>query len=105
MVHASLLERKTDLLSFPPARRSIVILLAMTVGRTFLDPEHPAQALGWLDVLTELVPETVHLEVSSFLLIVLLVALSIWRSRPGEADRRSDRRAAGVSGRSLAERS
>jgi len=34
---------------------------------------------GWLDLLTTLMPETVRLEVSSYLLIVALVALWIWR--------------------------
>jgi hypothetical protein len=33
-------------------------------------------------LLVELMPETVHFEVSSFLLIALLVALWIWRQPP-----------------------
>ena len=45
--------------------------------------EHPAQALRWLDLLATLMPETVKLEVSSYLLIVALVALWIWRRHPG----------------------
>jgi hypothetical protein len=49
----------------------------MTHGRSLPTPEHPAQALGWLDVLANLMPETVKLEVSSYLLIVALVALCI----------------------------
>ena len=46
-------------------------------------PEHPTHALGWLDMLAPLMPETVKLEVSSYLLIVALVALWIWRHPPG----------------------
>lgn len=43
--------------------------------------EHPAQAFpGWLDLLATLMPETVKLEVSSWVLIVAVVALWIWRS-------------------------
>jgi hypothetical protein len=46
--------------------------------------EHPAQALGWLDLLASLMPETVKLEVSGYLVFVLgsLVALWIWRRYP-----------------------
>ena len=44
--------------------------------------EHPAQALGWLEVLATLMPETVRLEVSSYFLIVALVALWMWRRWP-----------------------
>jgi hypothetical protein len=51
----------------------------MTDG-PFLPPEQPARGLGWLDLLATLMPETVKLEVSSYLLIVALVALWIWRS-------------------------
>jgi hypothetical protein len=43
------------------------------------DPEHPAQALSWLDLLVEVLPETVKIEVSSGLLIAALLALWIWR--------------------------
>jgi hypothetical protein len=45
--------------------------------------KHPARALGWLDLLAQLMPETVKLEVSSYLLVVALVALWIWRHPPG----------------------
>jgi hypothetical protein len=52
----------------------------MTDGRTLLALDHPAPAFpGWLDLLATLMPETVKLEVSSYLLIVALVALWIWR--------------------------
>jgi hypothetical protein len=44
--------------------------------------EHPTQALGWLDLLATLMPETVRIEVSSYFLIVALVALWIWRRYP-----------------------
>jgi len=53
----------------------------MTNGH-LLAPEHPAQALGWLDVLATLMPETVKLEVSGYLLVVALLALWIWRRPP-----------------------
>lgn len=44
-------------------------------------PEYPAQALGWLDLLAALMPETVRVdfEFSSWVLIVAIVALWIWR--------------------------
>jgi hypothetical protein len=44
--------------------------------------EHPAQALGWLDLLATLMPETVRVEVSSWVLIVAVVALWVWRRWP-----------------------
>ena len=44
--------------------------------------EHPAQALGWLDLLATLMPETVRIEVSSYVLIVVVVALWVWRRCP-----------------------
>jgi hypothetical protein len=62
----------------------------MTNGGTLLALEHPAQAFpGWLDLLTTLMPETVKLEVSSYLVIVALVALWIWRHPPRGGGRRS----------------
>jgi hypothetical protein len=54
----------------------------MTTGQTFLDIEHHARALRWLDVLAEFLPETVKVEVSSGLLIAALLALWIWRRPP-----------------------
>ena len=46
----------------------------------------PAQALGWLDLLASLMPETVKIdfEVSGYLVFVFgsLVALGIWRQYP-----------------------
>jgi hypothetical protein len=51
-------------------------------GDNTTPPEHPAQAIGWLDMLTALMPETVKLEVSGWVLIVALVALWIWRHPP-----------------------
>ena len=51
--------------------------------------EHPAQALGWLDLLATLMSETVkfHFEVSGYLVFVFgsLMALWIWKR-----SRRSD---------------
>jgi hypothetical protein len=51
---------------------------------TFL--EHPAQAIGWLDLLASLMPETVafDFEVSGYLVFVFasLAALWIWRRPP-----------------------
>jgi hypothetical protein len=44
--------------------------------------EHSAQALGWLDLLATLMPDTVRLEVSSWVLIVAVVALWICRRYP-----------------------
>jgi hypothetical protein len=52
----------------------------MTNGHFIL--ENPPQALGWLDVLLTLMPETVKIEVSSYFLIVALLALWIWRRCP-----------------------
>ena len=53
----------------------------MTDGLSF--SEHSAQALGWLESLATLMPETVklHLEVSGYLVFVFgsLGALWIWR--------------------------
>ena len=48
-------------------------------------PEHSAQALGWLDLLATLMPETIRVdfEFSSWVLIVAVVALWIWRRPPG----------------------
>jgi hypothetical protein len=58
----------------------------MTDGPTL--PEHPAQALGWLDLLATLMPETVdfHFGVSGYLVSVFgsLVALWIWRRTGGK---------------------
>ena len=51
-------------------------------GHNVISPEHPAQALGWLDLLVSLMPETVKLEVSSYILIVAVAALWIWRRYP-----------------------
>jgi hypothetical protein len=45
-------------------------------------PELLAQALGWLDLLATLMPDTVKLEVSSYFLIVALVALWMLRRHP-----------------------
>ena len=46
--------------------------------------EHPDQAFpGWLDLLATLMPETVRFEVSSWVLIVAVVALWIWRRPRG----------------------
>ena len=45
-------------------------------------PEHPDQALSWLEMLIVLMPETVKLEVSSFFLIVALVTVWMWRRHP-----------------------
>ena len=53
-----------------------------------LSPEHLAQAL--LGVLATLMPETVRLEVSSYLLIVALVALWIWRHPLRRGRRRNE---------------
>jgi hypothetical protein len=36
-------------------------------------------APGWLEMLAQLMPETVKVEVSSYALIAVLVALWIWR--------------------------
>jgi uncharacterized protein (DUF2126 family) len=58
------------------------MLLAMTNGRNLPSLEPSAQALGWLELLAELMPETVKIEVSSYLLIVALLALWIWRHPP-----------------------
>ena len=58
------------------------MILAMTNGHSLPAVEPPAQALGWLDLLAELMPETVKIEVSSYLLIVALLALWIWRHPP-----------------------
>ena len=53
--------------------------------------EHPAQAFpGWFDLLATLMPETVKLEVSSYLLIIALVALWIWRHPPRRGGRRNE---------------
>jgi hypothetical protein len=41
-----------------------------------------ASRAGWLDLLASLMPETVKVEVSSYLLIVALVALWMWRRPP-----------------------
>jgi hypothetical protein len=54
----------------------------MTNGPNLHDIEQYAQALRWLDLLSMYLPETVKFEVSSGLLIAVLVALWIWR-RPG----------------------
>ena len=47
----------------------------MTDGRNLPAAELSAQALGWLDPLAQLMPETVRIEVSSYVLIAGLVAL------------------------------
>jgi hypothetical protein len=56
------------------------------IGHNVTPPEHPAQALGWLDLLASLMPETVKIdfEVSGYLVFVFasLVALLIWRRYP-----------------------
>ena len=44
-------------------------------------PELPAHALGWPEALLQLLPPTLTIEVSSGWLVVLLVALMIWRDR------------------------
>jgi hypothetical protein len=56
----------------------------MTNGHLLPDDEHPAQALGWLDLLASLMPDTVRLdfEVSGYLVFAILVALWIWRRYP-----------------------
>ena len=43
--------------------------------------EVPAHALGWPEVLLQLLPPTLTIEVSSGWLVVLLFALWIWRDR------------------------
>ncbi len=53
-------------------------------------PELPAQALGWLDLLAQLMPETVKFEVSSYVLIVALVALWICRHTPRRGGRQKE---------------
>jgi hypothetical protein len=47
-------------------------------------PEHPAQAIGWVDLLASLMPETVKVELSGYLVFVFasLLALWIWRRYP-----------------------
>jgi hypothetical protein len=67
----------------PPYGGQIVMLVGMTHAPIFLGIEHPARALGWLDLLAALMPGTVHLEVSGFLVVALLVALWILRGPPG----------------------
>jgi hypothetical protein len=63
----------------------------MTDGHSLSAFEHPAQAFpGWLDLLAALMPETVKFEVSSYLLIVALVALWIWRHPPRGGGRRNE---------------
>jgi hypothetical protein len=56
----------------------------MTNGHSL--SEHAAQAIGWLDLLANLMPETVKVdfEVSGYLVFVVasLVALWIWRRYP-----------------------
>ena len=44
-------------------------------------PEVPAHALGWPEALLQLLPPTLTIEVSSGWLVVLLVALWLWRDR------------------------
>jgi hypothetical protein len=53
----------------------------MTNGPDLLMPEAPAQALGWLERLYKLTPDTVvlHVEVSG---VVVLLALAILLLRP-----------------------
>jgi hypothetical protein len=68
----------------------IRIVLAMTNGPDLPTPELPAQALGWLDLLAQLMPETVKFEVSSYVLIVALVALWIWRHPPRGGGRQKE---------------
>ena len=43
--------------------------------------EVPAHALGWLGALLELLPPTLTIEVSSGWLVILLIALRMWRDR------------------------
>jgi hypothetical protein len=57
------------------------LLFGMTDHLSTLEP--PAQALGWLDTLAQLMPETLTLEFSSWLVIALLLALWIWRHTGG----------------------
>jgi hypothetical protein len=55
----------------------------MTNGPDLPSSEHFVQAIpGWLDALAQIMPETVKIEVSSYVLIVALVALWIWRHPP-----------------------
>jgi hypothetical protein len=53
--------------------------LAMTTGHSIPVLEHPAQALGWLDLLVQLMPPTVTIEASSWLVLAVLMAIWIWR--------------------------
>ena len=63
-----------------------MVKIAIVNNHNVTLPEHPAQALGWLDLLASLMPETVRFdfEVSGYLVFVFasLVALWIWRRYP-----------------------
>ena len=66
-----------------PGGWHIAILLAMTNGHPL--SEHPAQAFpGWLDLLATLMPDTVEIKVSGYLVFVFaaLAAVWIWRRYP-----------------------
>ena len=49
-----------------------------------------AHAPSWLELLAPLMPETVKVEVSSYLLIFALVALWVWRHPPRGGRRRDE---------------
>lgn len=77
----------TLVLSRPPFGLLIFMLLAMTDGRDFPNPEAPATALpAWLQPLADLLPETVvlHVEVSGALVWIALLWLLL---RPLGRDR------------------
>jgi hypothetical protein len=61
-------------------------------GPDFAVLEHPAQAIGWLELLGSLMPDTVrfNFEVSGYLVFVFasLVALWIWRRYSPRGGRR-----------------
>jgi hypothetical protein len=58
-------------------RRGVIL------SRITHDPllEVPAHALGWSEAVLQILPPTLTIEVSSGWLIVLLIALMIWRDR------------------------
>ena len=65
-------------------------------------PGSYAAISGWPDLLAQLMPETVKIEVSSYVLIAILVALWIWRRPPhkgGGLPRRTEPRAPSPFGR------
>ena len=53
--------------------------LAMTNGHNIPAIEHPGQALGWLDMLAQVMPPTVEIRFSSWLVIAAIIAFWIWR--------------------------